>query len=303
MPQRRTVAREPRGAVRQIARVLLFADRYADVRLAAAAVDAFAALGAEQGDHVVAGFHRGDILADRLDHAGTLVAEHARQVPGRVGARGRVKVGVTDAARVQAHEHLAAPRFTEFDLLHYQRRRELLQHRRANPHGREPRRSAQVLAICGRHRGVGRAQPVASIGAMEENSLDTVRMHLGTPYRVSLPDSSGGPTTCTVYESDYATQIVVDSTSLNVRAECELWAANQPGVGYLWGYERAGVTPDVVRLCRLSDPKGKMTATVIEDTGFVPLSDTQRANGGSACAAIRASGWTRERRRTIPPVR
>ena len=86
------------------------------------------------------------------------------------------------------------------------------------------------------------------------------------------------------------TQIVVDSPSLNVRAECELWSANQPGVGYLWGYERAASTPDVLRLCTLIDPKGKMTASVIEDTGFVPISAAQRAKGGSACAAI-AAAW------------
>ena len=100
-----------------------------------------------------------------------------------------------------------------------------------------------------------------------------------------------------MYESDYATQIVVDSGTLNVRAECELWAANQPGFGYLWGYEQATVTSDVTQLCTLTDPKRRMTASVIEDTGFVPLSAAQRANGGSACAGIRASGWTRTPRR------
>jgi hypothetical protein len=124
-----------------------------------------------------------------------------------------------------------------------------------------------------------------------------------TPYLVSLPASRSGPTTCTVYESDYATQIVVDSASLNVRAECELWAANQPGVGYLWGYEQAAETPDVLRLCTLTDPRRKMTATVIEDTGFVPLSAIQRANGGSACAAIVGSGWTAQPRRDRVPRR
>src|SRR5437763_2136226 len=113
-----------------------------------------------------------------------------------------------------------------------------------------------AVAACGGHGqttlGGSAPQPDEPGASVQTSQPPTVRMHLGTPYRVSLPDSSGGPTTCTVYESDYATQIVVDSTSLNVRAECELWAANQPGVGYLWGYERAGVTPDVVRLCRLS---------------------------------------------------
>ena len=120
-------------------------------------------------------------------------------------------------------------------------------------------------------------------------------------YRISLPSSASGPTTCTVYEADYATQIVVDSPSLNVRAECELWSANQPGVGYLWGYEEAAVTPDALRLCTLTDPKGKMTASVIEDTGFVPISAAQRAKGGSACSAIATAGWMKKRRRRTAP--
>lgn len=115
-------------------------------------------------------------------------------------------------------------------------------------------------------------------------------------YSISLPPSSRGPTTCTVYEGDNATQIVVDSRSLNVRTECELWSANQPGVGYLWGYEQAAVTPGATRLCTLTDPRGEITANVIEDTGFIPVSAEQLAKGGSACAGIRASGWAAPRR-------
>lgn len=110
------------------------------------------------------------------------------------------------------------------------------------------------------------------------------------PYLISLPPSSHGPTTCTVFEPDYATQIVVDSRTLDVRNECQVWAANQADVGYLWGYERA-VTPDALALCTLMDPNRKMTASVIEDTGFVPVTRSQRAKGAQACAAIVASGW------------
>jgi hypothetical protein len=146
---------------------------------------------------------------------------------------------------------------------------------------------------CGAHHQSGPGSSTQSEGrlAAQPPALRLSR------YPISLPSSASGPTTCTVYEADYATQIVVDSPSLNVRAECELWSANQPGVGYLWGYERAASTPDVLRLCTLIDPKGKMTASVIEDTGFVPISDSQRAKGGSACAAIAASGWTQSHRR------
>lgn len=116
------------------------------------------------------------------------------------------------------------------------------------------------------------------------------------PYLISLPSSSNGPTTCTVYEADYATQIVIDSRHLNVRAECEVWAANQPDVGYLWGYEGAVTTPDASPVCTLMDPNHGMTASVIEDTGFVPVSPAQQAKGRSACAAIVASGWTKPHR-------
>jgi hypothetical protein len=145
-----------------------------------------------------------------------------------------------------------------------------------------------ALAGCG---GRQHGAPAGSTQA-EQRLSSQPRLALSR-YPISLPSSAGGPTTCTVYESDYATQIVVDSPSLNVRSECELWSANQPGVGYLWGYESAAVTPDALRLCTLIDPRGKMTASVIEDTGFVPISSAQRSRGGSACAAIAAAGWTK----------
>jgi len=46
-------------------------------------------------------------LADLLDHARTLVAEHQRQRQ-RDGAGDRREVGMADAAGAQAHQHLAA---------------------------------------------------------------------------------------------------------------------------------------------------------------------------------------------------
>lgn len=151
---------------------------------------------------------------------------------------------------------------------------------------------ATALAACG---GKSHTSNGAALsGPVIQRASPAPRLRPLPSYRISLPVSSRGPTTCTVYEPDYATQIVVDSTSLNVRAQCELWSANQADVGFLWGYEQAAATAGVVRLCTLSDPNRKMTASVIEDTGFVPVSRTQRAKGGSACAAILASGWTRK---------
>ena len=75
-------------------------------------------------------------LADRLDGAAALVAEHARRVAGRVGAGRRVEVGVADAAGEQAHEHLAGTGPGELDVLHGQGRPELLEDRSTNSHGR-----------------------------------------------------------------------------------------------------------------------------------------------------------------------
>ena len=65
-------------------------------------MDARAALGREERHDVVAGAD--DAGADPFDDAGALVAEHARRVPGRVGAGGGVEVGVADAARDEPDE-------------------------------------------------------------------------------------------------------------------------------------------------------------------------------------------------------
>ena len=101
------------------------------------AVDALAALRREERDDVVALGERGDALADALDDARALVAEHRRRVAGRVGARGRVEIGVADAARDEPDEHLAGPRLGEVELLHLERRAELLEHGGADLHARD----------------------------------------------------------------------------------------------------------------------------------------------------------------------
>jgi hypothetical protein len=93
-----------------------------------------------------------------------------------------------------------------------------------------------------------------------------------------------------VYDG-YATQIVFRSQSLVVRTECLLWAGNRVNVGYLWGYERAASVPDALHLCSLTEPHRDLTAIVIEETGFAPVTAAERANGRSACESIVASGW------------
>jgi hypothetical protein len=106
----------------------------AEVRARAAAVDALATLRREQRHDVVAD---GDVthpFADGLDDACALVSEHGRRVAGRVGAGGRVHVGVTDAARDQPDQRLAGSGAGEVELLHDERPTELLEQRGANPH-------------------------------------------------------------------------------------------------------------------------------------------------------------------------
>jgi len=114
------------------------------------------------------------------------------------------------------------------------------------------------------------------------------------PSTIALPTSSNGPTTCTVYESGYATQVVFGSKGLEVRAECGAWTHNTPGDGYLSGYEplrEEAKTAGYTQVCRLTDPQGSVTASVIQDTGFLPVSALERTHGSSACKRLRAIGW------------
>ena len=145
MAHRLAVAREARRPVGEVAEPLLVADRDAAVRPPAAAVDALAALRREERDDVVAGRDERDARADALDDTRALVAEHARHVSGRVGARGRVQVGVTDAARREPDEHLALLRLREVELLDDERLSELLEHGGADLHRGQanPRRAVE----------------------------------------------------------------------------------------------------------------------------------------------------------------
>jgi hypothetical protein len=148
-----------------------------------------------------------------------------------------------------------------------------------------------VLAGCGGAGGSGGASSSPAAGA--RSSPAAPYLIAPAPYSLDLPASSHGPTTCTVYAPGYATQIVVNSRSLDVRAECAVWAANRPGYGYLWGYEQPVATPDATELCALKDPRRDLRMSVIEETGLVPVTAAQRATGLSACARISAAGWRR----------
>ena len=134
MPELAAVAREPGRAVGEVPEVLLVADRDAAVRAVAPAVDAFSALGREERHHVVAGPDERHALPHALDDAGALMAEDARRIAARIGARGRVEVGVADPAGGEPDEHLAGPGLREVDLLDDERLPELLEHGGADPH-------------------------------------------------------------------------------------------------------------------------------------------------------------------------
>jgi hypothetical protein len=157
-----------------------------------------------------------------------------------------------------------------------------------------PRRLAALAATAAAAAGCGGSgRPVAGSSSPSRSAPAAPYVIAPAPYSIDLPASSHGPTTCTVYVPGYATQIVVNSRSLDVRAECAVWAANRPGYGYLWGYEQPVATPDATELCAMRDPSRDLRASVIEETGFVPVTRAQRATGLSACARIIAAGWKR----------
>ena len=132
--ERLALAGETRGPVGKVAGVLLIANRQTPVRPLAPAVDALAALGREQRDHLVTGAKRGHAAPHLLDDAGALVAEDAGGVSGRIGPRGRVQVGVADPAGAQPDQSFPVSRLVELHLLHDEWATELLEHRRAHPH-------------------------------------------------------------------------------------------------------------------------------------------------------------------------
>ena len=122
---------------------------------------------------------------------------------------------------------------------------------------------------------------------------------------ILLPASASGPTTCTVYEPGYATQVVFDSQSLNVTGECQAWTSRQPGSGYLWSYQPtdAAIAATAVPACHLRDPSGRVTAIVVDDAGFAPLTASERQRITSACASLTLAGWIRSRAsRTGHPI-
>jgi hypothetical protein len=120
-----------------------------------------------------------------------------------------------------------------------------------------------------------------------------VSIHV-SPSSIRLPASVAGPTTCTVYETGFATQVIFESPDLDVREECRAWTRYSPDEGYLWGYEPTSTTTDAVgslRICYMINPHADSTARVVQETTFRTVSQVERANATSACASLLASGW------------
>src|SRR5207244_6543592 len=100
----------------------------AEVRPAGAAGAAAPAGRHEREDDVLAAREPVDPLADLLDDAGALVSEHHRPATLAELAVSKPHVGVADAGRRDAHEHLARLRRIELDLLDAHRPSGLAQH-------------------------------------------------------------------------------------------------------------------------------------------------------------------------------
>ena len=82
---------------------------------------------------------------DRLDDAGTLVAQHHRSWAHPL-ALDDVEIGAADADGVDAHQRIGGPRPREIDLAHDERGARRLEQRRAHPHRRGPACRRQSFA-------------------------------------------------------------------------------------------------------------------------------------------------------------
>jgi hypothetical protein len=148
-----------------------------------------------------------------------------------------------------------------------------------------------ALAGCG---GSGKKVTVTTRAVLPSTTATAT----SSPNAIPLPASAAGPTTCTVYEAGYATQVIFVSRSLDVRGECRAWTRNKAGEGYLWGYQPASAlaeSAEATEVCRLTDPHGDVAASVIEATGFRSLSAVEGANGSAACVSLLATGWIEQR--------
>ena len=152
-------------------------------------------------------------VADALDDAGALVPEDGRRVAGGVGARGRVEIGVADAAGDEPDEDLARLRLGQLDLLHLERRAELLQHRGADLHrvARSVASKPLVRCVLSQNGFVRRAAAAAERDGVALGKLVRV------PVRVDEPDRPGDAVRAVLPDLDRDRGHEFDSTLGGVR--------------------------------------------------------------------------------------
>jgi hypothetical protein len=133
------VAVEPvaRAAVEHAPGRLVTAERFAQDRLVALAVEAVPAVRVPRADDVIADLHLRDRRPHPLDHAGALVPQHDRQRIGQ-GALDHLEVGVAQPACMQAHQHVARLERLQRDVLDREAPAGLVQHRRLVLHAGWP---------------------------------------------------------------------------------------------------------------------------------------------------------------------
>jgi hypothetical protein len=109
----------------------------AQVGVTRQALRAATAKAGETGDDMVAGPHRRDIRADRLDNAGALVPQHDRPVEREAADPvDDMQVAVANAGRDGVHQHLAAQRLVDIDGLDRQRFQHLAENSSLHLHQR-----------------------------------------------------------------------------------------------------------------------------------------------------------------------
>ena len=126
----------------------------AQIRMAGQALRAGAAEPGQAGDDMVAGPHAGHVVADRLDDAGALVAEHDRPV-GREASDTihDMQIAVADPGRDGADQHLAAPAACRY----------------------RPLRSSAARAACGKRRLQSASEPPRQKRGFAERELASSR--------------------------------------------------------------------------------------------------------------------------------
>jgi len=155
-----------------------------------------------------------------------------------------------------------------------------------------------LAAAIGALSGCGGGGAKTSAGPAQIPSPRAMASAPVSPNTLTLPRSANGPTTCTVYAPGQATQVIFESERLDVTAECRIWTRDQTGEGCLWGYQPlTAIAATAVPVCRLADGGGGVTASVVQDTGFRPVTAAEQAAGASACGSLVGVGWREQVRR------